>query len=379
MNFDWTPEEESTRDALMALLDADTRTALDALESADDSALEGTIRAQLLRLGAVGYLGIGVGPEGLTRGMRLLACQEALAAASGSLFLAAEASARLCGGLVAAHGTDALKGILLGPLQAGEAVGAVARADREDASPAIAEADGDQVVVTGSKAYVTNGPFADWIAVVARMDGKAVVALVPGDAPGLFRGHRLATLGCRGLSVCPITLKGVRIPRTHLMGPFATDDPLAQWQRTEDLILAVHAVGVAHRSFEAAKTHAGDHQRGGKPIMGYQGVRFRLAELLTLLQTAELTCRRAAWLVVDKGGPDSWDADTVVRCAKVFAAETAERISAASLQILAGRGYEVGNPVEQAFRDAQYAGLAGTTSMVCRMEIADAMLDRYQP
>jgi hypothetical protein len=159
------------------------------------------------------------------------------------------------------------------------------------------------------------------------MQGQPVVALVPSDAPGLSRGPRLSTLGCRGLAVCPIALEGVRVPMSHVLGPFSSDATLTTWRRTEDLVLAAYAVGVARRSFEAAKSHASEHHRGGKPVMGYQGVRFRLAELLTLLQTAELTCRRAAWLVVDEAGPEGWDADTVVRCAKVFAAEAAEALS----------------------------------------------------
>ncbi|MDY0002532.1 MAG: acyl-CoA dehydrogenase [Polyangia bacterium] len=378
MNFDWTESEQAKRGAIEALFTPRTVAELDSLETADLPAMEIILRAQLRRLGDAGYLPAdarGAGGDA----MGLLACQEVVALASSPLFLAAEASARLFGGLVALPGGESLDGLVKGPISRGEAIGAVARADAEDGQPTRARIDGQEVVLDGAKAYVTNGPFADWLAVLAQVDGEVAAAIVPGNARGLERGERLPTLGLRGLAVCPVVLEGVRIPRPHLLGPFEDPAPLARLGRQEDLALAVCAAGIARRAFEAAKAHASEHQRGGKPVVAYQAVRFKLAELLTLVQTAELACRRAAWLVADLGGPDAWEADTVVRCAKVFSSEAAERVSSSALQIMAGRGYTTCNPVERAFRDSQYPSLSGTTSTRCRMDIADAMLERYVP
>jgi alkylation response protein AidB-like acyl-CoA dehydrogenase len=113
--------------------------------------------------------------------------------------------------------------------------------------------------------------------------------------------------------------------------------------------------------------------------MGYQEVRFSLAEMLALVQTAQLAVHRAGWLVADGDGPDAREADAMVRVAKVFCAESAEEVARAAMQVLAGRGFLSGNPVEQAYRDAKFAALAGTTSGVARMQIADDLLERYEP
>lgn len=379
MNFDWTEQEQVLRDAVAPLFDEATQRELDEMETADPGRLEALTRGLLSRLGEVGYLKVAVGEAGRGEIMRWIAAQEVVAQAAGPLYLAAEVSARLFGGLIADHGTEAHKSALLAPLQAGTLLGAVAGSDAEDGQPSTAVIEGDEAVVTATKAYVTNGPVADWLAVVVQVDGAPAVALVPRNAAGLTRGERLETLGYRGLAVCPVWCKQVRIPRADLLGPFPDEAALAGLRRTESLVLAGASVGLATRAFEAAKAHAQTHQRGGKEIIRYQEVRYRLAELLTLVQTAQLTVHRAGWLVADVDGPEARDAETVVRCAKVFAAEASEQVATASMQVLAGRGFLTGNPVERAYRDAKYAALAGTTSEVCRMQIAAELLERHQP
>ena len=380
MNFDWTENEQKLRDAVAALFDDDTTATLDSLETAEAPAIRGALLDLLGKLAAsdTGYLSLGLGDGGQAETLKLMAGQEVLAERSGALLLGVEVTVRLFGGLLAAYGSEQHRIEILEPLRAGTLLGALAVADgaSDGAGGVIATRHGDGVQLSGTKAFVTNGPIADWIAVLANLDGRQALCLVPGDAAGLSRGARLETLGYRGLAVCPLTFDDVQVGEIHVIGPFDGPEVLAGLRRTEDLILILASVGLQHRMFEASKAHAIAHQRGGKPLMGYQEIRFKLAEMLTLYQTSQLYAYRAAWLVSDVDGPDAYDADTVVRAAKVFTAESAERVATAAMQILAGQGYVSGNSVERGYRDAKYAGLAGTTIEVCRMAIADEMLER---
>ena len=126
------------------------------------------------------------------------------------------------------------------------------------------------------------------------------------------------------------------------------------------------------RALDGAKAHAGEHRRGGKPIVARQEVAFTLAEMLALTQAADLLVRRAAWMI----GSGQAEADVVVRCAKVFCAETAERVTGAAMRVLAGSGCVEGNEVERAWRAAKTLAALGTTAEVSRMAIADELLAR---
>jgi alkylation response protein AidB-like acyl-CoA dehydrogenase len=127
------------------------------------------------------------------------------------------------------------------------------------------------------------------------------------------------------------------------------------------------------RSFDEAVNHAKSHLSGGKPIIAYQEVGFKLAEMLTLLQTARLLAYRAAWMT-DAGDRE---AGVLAHCAKVFCAESAEEVASQALQILGGQGYISGNPAEGGYRDAKYLQIAGTSSEISRMKIADEVLLGY--
>jgi alkylation response protein AidB-like acyl-CoA dehydrogenase len=96
--------------------------------------------------------------------------------------------------------------------------------------------------------------------------------------------------------------------------------------------------------------------------------------MLTLLQTAQLLTYRAGWLY----RASDPEAATVILCAKVFGSEASEQVSTLAMQIMAGRGYISGNPVERAYRDAKFAALAGTTSEIARMSIAADLLTRHK-
>lgn len=380
MNFDYLPEQEAVAKAVSATLDEPMRSALRHLETVDLPSRKETLDRLGERLaGAEGYLHLGWGAGDASHLMHWLAGAETLAAVSASAFLAVETTARLFGGAVADHASEDLRDQILPAIDAGRLLGAVALADAEDGEVTRIELTGDTARIEGAKAHVACAPWATWFLLLARdADERPALVFLPRDHEGLRVGDPLQTLGVRGLPVAPLWLHGVTVPASHVAGPFAHETPVTDLRRRYDLLLAVTAVGLARQSFEQAKAHAGSHTRGKKPIIAYQAVRHSLAEMLTLLQTAELAVRRATWMCSAPENPEAAEADTLVQVAKVFAAEAAEQVSRQAMQVLAAQGYLVPNRVERAFRDAPLAGLAGTPSTVCRLEITQTLLAQHE-
>lgn len=379
MYYDWTAEELAFKRKIAGLLTDEAAAELAVLEDSDLQQLKRLTVTYFKALATTGYLEIGLGLEGRGRLVELVAGQEELAKASGSLFIAAETTARIFGGLLAGFGDRAAVGDILDAVTRGEVVAGVALTESEDGAATrglstTAVFDGSDYVLTGAKDYVTNAPIADWIAVVGIADGRHAVFLVQPTQSGVTVGPRMRTLGYNGLAVAGLALDRVRVPRSRVVGPFDDRTALEFLGAMQDLVLSVAAVGLQLRTMAEAKKHALTHRRGGRDVFRHQEVRFKLAEMLTWAQSSQLLTLRAAWLHA-AGDPE---ARTVLHCAKVFSAEGAEQVAAMAMQILAGAGYLCGNPVEQAYREARFPGIAGTTSERARMAIADDLLRRYQ-
>lgn len=378
MNFDWHMDEKELKKRVTEIFNEQALNELGSLDEADVSAIRETLLKYLGLLGETGYLGLGLGPGAASELLSLAAVQEEAALISGSLFLAVEASTRMFGGLIAGWAGPELKNELLEPLKSGKIIGGVAAAEAGGDQPregavTTGRLEGDSYVLTGAKPWVANGPIADRLAVYGEVEGKSAFFIVNTNQPGVALGERMHTLGYNGLAVSSLNLAGVKVPVQNVIGPFDNDDARIFISCIQDMILSAASLGVMKRTHDAAAVHARTHYRGQKPINSHQEVRFKLADTFTLYQTSQLLFYRAAWFLAT----GNKEADVLVACAKVFCSEAAEKTSSLALQILAGEGYVSGNPVEKGFRDAKYAALAGTTSEVSRMNIADDILRRY--
>jgi alkylation response protein AidB-like acyl-CoA dehydrogenase len=379
MNFDWAEEDRDLKTRIGRILGDGARQELESLDEADLPSMRRTACRYLRLLAEVGYLGYGLGPANRDQVLTLLAGQEELAMVSGSLFLSVEVTARLFGGLVAGFGDPEQVGDLRRAVERGEIIAAVAVSEpAEPGAPAgvrtQARSESDHYVVSGKKDFVTNGPLADWFAVAGRVGEQAAVFLVEAASEGVTIGPRIRTLGYNGLAVSSLELTDVNVPRSRTLGPFEDTGPLEFVRLMEDLLLSIASIALIHRATYTAKKHAGAHERAGKPVIAHQEVRFKLAEMLTLQQTAQLLTYRAGWMY-SNADPET---TTLVHCAKVFSAEASERVSNLAMQIMAGQGYVWGNIVERAYRESKYAALAGTTSELARMAIAEDLLARYR-
>lgn len=377
MNFDWTGDELEFKQRVARTLDESDRRELVELENSDPTEIKRIVSLHLRRLAGVGYLELPAQPSSNAQILKLMAAQEELAQASGSLFISVEITAHLFGGLLKGFGYSESMARILDAVHRGDIIASVAltepaEPEAKDQIRTVGVSDGGHYLVTGRKDFVTNGPIADYVAVVGLVGDKPAVFIVEPELPGVSLGPRLRTLGYNGLVVSSLNLDEVKVPGDRVIGPLEDSGALDFLRHLQDLILTEASVGLMLRTSALAKKHARTHERGGKPVFAHQEVRFKLAEMLTLTQASQLLAYRAGWMY----SSSDVEAATLIHCAKVFAAEASERVANLAMQIMAGQGYIWGNVIEQGYREAKYAALAGTTSERARMAIARDLLER---
>ena len=156
------------------------------------------------------------------------------------------------------------------------------------------------------------------------------------------------------------------------MGPLDAGVCLGQLKLWENQILIAASLGLMQNSYETARDYAKTHRSGGKPVIAYQEVGFKLSEMLTLYQTAQLYAYRAAWSADD----NPKEAGVLTLCAKVFCTESAEIVAGKSLQVQSKDGYLSGGAAERAYRCAKYGQIAGISTEIARVKIGDAALGK---
>jgi acyl-CoA dehydrogenase len=381
MNFDWTTTEESQRQKIVAALTSDDRAAFAASSKFEPAHAKELLLRYQERLAAAGYFenlcaskvdpGSDKSPDSGPEGDTLLAADGELVRLSPALYLSGAASLDFC--VLASHfGTPDLARTIGDGLRRGRIVGAVALSSPEKERVQAQRHEQDTWRLSGVKSYVTNALLADWTAVFYAEGEQTSLAFVPcAGTPGV-QVDALATMGLTGLGLGTVALRAVIVPGAQVVAGAAAQEAQSLFEQRRDLSIARAAVGLMHRITELAKRYAQEHERAGKPVVAHQEVRFRLADMLTLAQAAELACDRAAWTLATGGR----EARTLIACAKVFATEKAEQVSAAALHILAAHGYLAGSEIEQAYRDAPGMVLAGTTNEIARIAIADDLLNR---
>ena len=337
----------------------------------------------LKEFGAIGYLDIGLNnneseikdfPDETTGTI----VGEELACISPSLFLSIETGPKIFGWLISAFGSKKDKSDFLNPLKKGEIIGAVALT--EDCSPFM-ESDlkttglvsKDGFILNGQKKMVINAPIADMIAVVGSVDGKTSVFMLDQGQKGLKIESRIKTLGFNGMSMADINLDNCFVPKDRVLGPFEDTRLESLIKIKENHALSIASLGVMKRAFAEAKLLANIADNGRKPAMAFQEIRFKLAEMFTLCQTSLLMLFHESWLL------ESNDAEAVSlsACTKVFISEAAEEVSSKAIQVISKQGFIAGSIAEECYRDAKFGQIAGQTSEMLRMKIADDCLAKY--
>lgn len=230
--------------------------------------------------------------------------------------------------------------------------------------------DGDDWVLTGTKAWITHGGIADFYTVMARTgEGgpRGITAfLVPGDAEGLSAAVPEKKMGLKGSPTAQVHLDGVRVPDARRLGDEGQGFAIALSALDSGRLgIAACAIGVAQAALDEAVSYAADRRQFGKPISDFQGLRFMLADMATQIEAGRALYLTAARLR-DAGLPFAKQA----AMAKLHCTDTAMRATTDAVQILGGYGYTADFPAERYMREAKVLQIVEGTNQIQRMVIA---------
>src|SRR2546429_159424 len=339
-------------------------------------------RDVLDELGKLGFLGMsspeeydGMGLDTLT----YLLALEQLAAADASIAVSVSIHNAIPATMLLRHGTSRQKERWLKPMARGELLAGFALSEPESGSDAAslsarALLAGDQWVLSGTKAWATNGGTADVMMVMLRTDrpearrgAKGISTfIVPTDAPGYRPGKPEDKMGLRASNTAAIALEDVRLPADHLLGEEGQGFVYAmEGLDVGRLGIAIQAVGIARRALEHALAYCAERRQFGQPLREFEAVQFKLADMATRVEAARALAHAAA-ARRDRGEAIT----TQASMAKLFASETAMWVTTQAVQLFGGDGYMLDFPVEKLFRDAQVTQDLEGTSEIQRLVIA---------
>ncbi|MGK4584611.1 acyl-CoA dehydrogenase family protein [Kitasatospora sp. HPMI-4] len=278
-----------------------------------------------------------------------------------------------CYGL-AAFGTDEQRRRWLPGMLGGEQLGAYCLSEPQSGSDAAAlrtraEADGDEYVVNGTKAWITHGGRADFYSTMVRTgdDGSRGISclLVPADSAGLSAAQPEHKMGMNSSPTAQVHFDGVRVARERLIGEEGQGFQIALSALDSGRLgIAACAIGVAQAALDLAVDYAGTRQQFGRPIADFQGLSFMLADMATQIEAG-----RALYLAAarrrDSGLPFSKEA----AMAKLFCTDTAMRVTTDAVQVLGGYGYTQDYPAERYMREAKVLQIVEGTNQIQRLVI----------
>ncbi|KJK45401.1 acyl-CoA dehydrogenase family protein [Streptomyces sp. NRRL F-4428] len=299
---------------------------------------------------------------------------EELAAARLTVGLGVSVHSLACHGL-AGYGTKEQQAAHLPAMLGGGLLGAYCLSEPAAGSDAAslttkAVRDGDDWVITGTKAWITHGGVADFYTVLARtgVEGpKGITAfLVPGDAAGLTAAVPEKKMGMKGSPTAQLHFDGVRVPDSRRIGEEGQGFTIALAALDAGRLgIAACAIGVAQAALDEALTYALDRKQFGHPIADFQGLRFMLADMATKIEAGRALYLAAARLR-DAGKPFSRQA----AMAKLFCTDAAMAVTTDAVQVLGGYGYTADFPVERLMREAKVLQIVEGTNQIQRMVIA---------
>jgi alkylation response protein AidB-like acyl-CoA dehydrogenase len=285
--------------------------------------------------------------------------------------------------LILQHGSEEQKQRWLPSMASGERRGALSLSEPDAGSDTRnlscrAQRDGDEYVLNGTKAWVTNGERSGIVALAARTE-EGISALIVEKEPGpQFEGiavsKHVGKLGYRGVETVEMAYTDHRIPTANLLGEAGRGLPqILSVLELGRINIAARAVGVARAAFDAAFAYAQQRVTFGKPIVEHQAIQLKIADMATRLEAARLLTRNAA-----ERKTAGLRCDVEAGMAKLFASETALDLSMEAMRIHGGMGYTTDLPVERYYRDAPLMVIGEGTNEIQRLVIARGLLARAQ-
>lgn len=335
------------------------------------------------KLGELGLMGVLVPEEYGGAGLgyfEYISVISEIAKVCGSIGLSVAAHNSLCTGHILAFGNEEQKKRWLPKLASAEWLGAWGLTEANTGSDALgmnttAVLDGDYYVVNGSKNWITHGKSGDIAVVMVRTgekgDSKGISALVieKGTA-GFSHGKKENKLGMRASETTELIFDNCLVPKENLLGKEGEGFKQAMYVLDGGRIsIAALSLGMAKGALNAAVNYSKQRYQFGQPISSFQGISFKIAEMATEIEAAELLIMQAADFK-NRGV----EVTRIAAMAKYFASEVCVRTATEAVQIFGGYGYTKDFPVEKFYRDAKLCTIGEGTSEIQKIVIAREIL-----
>lgn len=335
------------------------------------------------KLGALGLMGVLVPQEYGGSGFgyeEYVTVISEISKIDGSIGLSVAAHNSLCTGHILQFGNEEQKKKWLPKLASGEWIGAWGLTEPNTGSDAgnmktTAEKEGDYWLINGTKNFITHGKTGNVAVLIARTgepgDSHAMTAFViERGTPGFGAGKKENKLGMRASETAEMVFDNCRVHKSNILGEIG--DGFIQSLKVLDggrISIAALGLGISKGALEAAVSYSKERHQFNKPISSFQGVSFKLAEMATKIEAAELLTFRAAQLK-NEGKEVSKES----AMAKLFTSETAVSVANDAVQIFGGYGYVKDFPVEKYYRDAKLCTIGEGTSNIQKLVISRSIL-----
>jgi alkylation response protein AidB-like acyl-CoA dehydrogenase len=335
------------------------------------------------KMGELGLLGIFIpeeyGGSGFTYFEYATALIE-LGKVCGGIGLSVAAHNSLCTGHIYYHGNEAQKKKYLPKLASGEFIGAWGLTEANTGSDAMrmqttAVKDGNDWIINGAKNWITHGLSGDIAVILVRtgelLDSNGITAfIIEKDMPGFSAVKIKDKLGVRASETAELIFDNVRVPQENVLGNIG--DGFKQAMQILDggrVSIASLSCGIARGAYESSVKYAKEREQFGHPIAQFQAIAFKLADMKTQVEAAELLTFQAAYRKNEKLPMTKEGA-----FAKYFASEVSVKCGNEAVQIMGGYGYTKEYPAEKFLRDAKLMTIGEGTSEIQKLVISREIL-----
>ncbi len=378
MNFDLTENQIMIKQMVRDFAEKEIRPHLNLWDKDEIFPIE-----TMKKMGDLGLLGIFIpeeyGGSGFSYFEYATVLME-LGKVCGGIGLSVAAHNSLCTGHIFYHGNESQKKKYLPKLASGEWIGAWGLTEANTGSDAMrmkttAVEDGDHWVINGTKNWITHGLSGDVSVVLIRtgelLDSNGITAfIIENNTPGFSAVKIQDKLGVRASETAELIFDNVRVPKENVIGNVG--EGFKQAMKVLDggrISIASLSCGIARGALEASIKYANEREQFGKSISKFQGISFKLADMATEVEAAELLTFQAAFrknnkLSVTKEGA----------FAKYFASEVSVKCGNEAVQIMGGYGYTKEYPAEKFLRDAKLMTIGEGTSEIQKVVISRELL-----
>ncbi len=334
-------------------------------------------------MGKLGILGVLVPEEYGGAGLgyfEYISVIEEVAKVCSSVGLSVAAHNSLCTGHILYFGNEEQKQRWLPKLASGEWIGAWGLTEANTGSDAgnmqcVATQEGDEWILNGTKNWITHGITGHVAVVLARTgeprtSGNVTAFVVERGTPGFSGGKKENKLGMRASETAELVFDGCRIPDANRLGEVG--DGFRQAMKVLDggrISIAALSLGIAKGAYEAALQYSKEREQFGQPISGFQAIAFKLADMATKIEVAEMLIYQAADM---KNRGVKMTKESAM--AKFYASEICVQVSTDAVQVFGGYGYTKDFPVEKFYRDSKLCTIGEGTTEIQKLVISRDIL-----